>query len=30
MLHDAGHGVEEIANELSCSITEVQLIIDML
>lgn len=30
MLYDAGHGVEEIAAELSCSITEVQLIIDML
>lgn len=30
MLYDAGHGVEEIATELSCSITEVQLIIDML
>ncbi len=30
MLYDAGHGVEEIATELSCSVTEVQFIIDML
>jgi len=30
MLYDAGHEAKEIAAELSCSITEVQLIIDML
>lgn len=30
MLYDAGHEAKEIATELSCSITEVQFIIDML
>lgn len=30
MLYEAGHGAEEIATELSCSVTEVMLIIELL